>query len=66
MNPLITYHRLAALYIEISDELVILQAVEGLFYMYDSTLYCYGRSLQRKLRRMEKVLKIPHRISEYG
>ncbi len=66
MNQLITYHRLSALYIEISDELDILQAVEGLGYTYDSTLYCYWRSIGRKMKRMEKTLKIPNGTSQRG
>jgi hypothetical protein len=57
-EPRKIYKRLIRLHREIDNELVILQAVEGLGYMYDSTLYLYFRSLDRKLRRMEKTLKI--------
>jgi hypothetical protein len=63
---LITYHRLSILYLEISDELDILQAVEGLGFMYDSTLYRYWHSLRRKLRRIEKILKIQNGTSHRG
>jgi len=57
-DPRKTYKRLIRLHHEIDHELVILQGVMGLGYMYDSTLYLCFRSLDRKLRRLEKTLKV--------